>query len=240
MRTFPHLSRALMDYWFKRLIETRMNKQLVMSEIAETYGLYNSKLFDRRDKLVNLLGIMRGNMELARQRVRDAESATAALDSLIDNIAFAAQMAYSVCKLVKPALRVGFAVKEAIDNKELIRESTKYWPGVNDYRAVLSDVEKAKVREAARNLGKEFAKETGAETIKTFVNKYTHILDPSFWARKAMGETPEEEFRKRRQEIEQAEQEAEQFLSTRMKELDTKILQSRNEYQELIVYIRAC
>ncbi|MBK9304825.1 MAG: hypothetical protein IPM94_13370 [bacterium] len=246
MKTFLHLSRDMMDFWFNQLLRNpgdsfQASQQCVKQDISLSYLEYMRVVADRRTRLIEAKAWLLGSMARATTLVDDAQSATKELDSIINNLAHTALMTYAACKLVKPAASLSGAIARAVDNRVLVRESTKYWPEVIQFRAVWGGAEKEAVRRAAKEMAREAAKETGKETLKYFINDLTHILDPSFVARTLfMTSTPEEEFAQSRRKVEKARISAERAVDDRIAELDDQISQARTEMNELLDYIDNC
>ena len=93
VKNFPHLSRGLMDYWFKELLSNRYgsfedSKIRVKQEISMSYLDYMSVMADRRTQLLNAQTSMAVTMARASANVTQLQYATKELDSLINDLAF--------------------------------------------------------------------------------------------------------------------------------------------------------
>ena len=245
VKNFPHLSRGLMDYWFKELLSNRYgsfedSKIRVKQEISMSYLDYMSVMADRRTQLLNAQTSMAVTMARASANVTQLQYATKELDSLINDLAFIAQLTYSVCKLIKPSIAVGVAVRNALDNKVLVKESMKYWPGVNQYKAIWGNEEKDRVIRAVIDLAKQVAIEVGMEALQQYINELTHLFEPSFWVRKLTGVNPEDIYLQQLRAIENTRKTADAVVKEKIAELDTQITRARKEMDELLEYISGC
>lgn len=223
------LSQEVKDAWFERLIfhsghaSLAERKRTVKNEVDGAYLPVISAVAANRTRLVEQLAQLQRSLGLAESNLQNQGAAIKELDSVIDGVAGLVIDLVGIAKLAGSALRLGAAARTAQGRKVLTRVPSQYYPGINTFKASIHPTDRHVLRSTAREVARDGASLVGETALKHLVQIFDEIQRPSFWSRKALGQSPESAIREQKAQLQRTRTNTESLVRDRIHQLDLAI-----------------